>query len=136
MQKVSFYRSTETKTLVKISRVNTPLSCVLVWKKRSIRDGFIFQTFYSVSRELSSWDRVFSIRKEFIIYNFSIEIFMCGWCPLKGLTYLNKPAAFSCRFVQLCVTFWSTTGTKRLNARITGRICSPKRLLDSTSKTT
>ena len=37
------------------------------------------------------------------------------WCPLKGHTYLNKPAAFSCRFVKVRVTFQWTLGTTGLN---------------------
>ena len=28
-----------------------------------------------------------------------------AWCPLKGQAYLNKRAAFSCKFVLVRVTF-------------------------------
>ena len=33
-----------------------------------------------------------------VIYFYIIQPFS-AWCPLKGHTYLNKPAADSCRFV-------------------------------------
>ena len=36
-------------------------------------------------------------------------------CPLKGRTYLNKPAAESYRFVQVCMTFYWISGVKGLN---------------------
>ena len=37
-----------------------------------------------------------------------------AWCQLKGHTYLN-PAAFSCMFPQICMTFQQTPGVKGSN---------------------
>ena len=33
------------------------------------------------------------------VYSGHPLIYYCLWCPLKGHTYINKPAAFSCTFV-------------------------------------
>ena len=37
------------------------------------------------------------------------------WSPLKGSTYLNKHASFSCRFFSVCMAFYRTPGIKRLS---------------------
>ena len=34
------------------------------------------------------------------------------WCPLKGHIYLKNPAALSCRFVKVCMTFYWTAGVE------------------------
>ena len=39
-----------------------------------------------------------------------------AWCPLKGHTYLNKPAGFSCRFVKVFMTCYWTPGVKKLKS--------------------
>ena len=37
-----------------------------------------------------------------------------AWCLLKGSTYLHKPSAFSCLFVEAYMTFLWTPGIKGL----------------------
>ena len=41
---------------------------------------------------------------------------LSAWCPLKGHTYLlNKAATESCKFVQVCMTFYWTPDVKGIN---------------------
>ena len=72
--------------------------------------------------EESTW-LLFNVRF-CLLRNSSITFWPCwrlafqnfiAWYPLKLIICLNRPAAFNCRFVLVCMTFCWTPGTKRLN---------------------